>query len=78
MSATLILVGGLNHYQQTFMLTGGGPSHYSETLGTYTYFINFTQKYFGYGSAMAVIVLIIALGLAILMLQATTKQEDMN
>lgn len=78
MSATLILVGGINHYQQTFMLTGGGPSHYSETLGTYTYFINFSQHYFGYGSAMAVIVLVIALALSVTMLQVTTKKEDMN
>jgi len=78
MSATLILVGGINHYQQVFMLTGGGPSHYSETLGTYTYFINFKQHYFGYGSAMATIVMVIALSLSILMLQATTKKDDIS
>jgi len=78
MSATLILVGGINHYQQTFMLTNGGPSHYSETLGTYTYFINFRKHFFGYGSAMAVIILILALGLAIVMLQATSKKEDVS
>lgn len=78
MSATLILVGGINHYQQTFMLTNGGPSHYSETLGTYTYFINFRKHFFGYGSAMAVIIMILALGLAIVMLQATSKKEDVS
>ena len=78
MSATLILVGGINHYQQTFMLTGGGPSHYSETLGTYAYYVNFSKHYFGYGSAVAVLVLLFALVLAILMLQATTQKEDIN
>lgn len=76
MSATLILVGGINHYQQTFMLTGGGPAHYSETLGTYTYFVDFRQYYFGYGSALATIVLVLALGLSIIMLQATSQKDD--
>lgn len=78
MSATLCLVGGINQYQQTFMLTGGGPSHYSETLGTYTYYVEFSTFQFGYGSAMATIILCLALLGAVVMLQASTKKDDIT
>lgn len=76
MSATLILVGGINQYQQTFMLTGGGPSHYSETIGTYTYNVDFVSYQFGYGSALATIILALALGLTVIMLQLSSGKDD--
>lgn len=75
-SATAILIGGINHYQQTLMLTGGGPVHYSETLSTYAYYTQFTVFNFGYGAAMATIILILALGLSIAFLKLTTKKGD--
>lgn len=75
-SATLMLIGGINQYQQTMMLSGGGPSHFSETLATYTYYKEFTEFNFGVGSAMATIILLLALGLSIIMLQASSRKGD--
>ncbi|MDD5018052.1 MAG: sugar ABC transporter permease [Eubacteriales bacterium] len=75
-SAVFMLIGGINQYQQTYMLTGGGPTHYSETLATYTYYLEFREFNFGVGSAMATIILILALGTSIIMLQATTRRGD--
>lgn len=75
-SAVMTLIGGINHYQQTYMLTGGGPTHYSETLSTYTYYIQFTKFNFGLGSAIATVILLLALGLSIVMLKLTTKKGD--
>lgn len=75
-SAVATLIGGINHYQQTMMLTGGGPVHQSETLATYAYYIQFTSYNFGYGSAMATVILILALGLSIVLLKLTTKKGD--
>ena len=75
-SAVLMLIGGINQFQQTSILTGGGPTHYSETLATYTYYKEFTEFNFGVGSALATVILFLALGLSIIMLQATTKKGD--
>jgi raffinose/stachyose/melibiose transport system permease protein len=75
-SAAIMLIGGINQFQQTMMLTNGGPTHYSETLATYTYYVEFTQFNFGLGSALATIILLMAMGLSIIMLQATTKKNS--
>lgn len=77
-SAIFMLTGGINQFQQTWMLTQGGPLHYSETLATYTYVKEFQEFNFGIGSTLATIILVLALGLSIIMLQATTRKDDIS
>lgn len=42
-------------------MTGGGPTHYSETLVTYAYSTTFARGEYGYGMALATATFLISL-----------------
>jgi raffinose/stachyose/melibiose transport system permease protein len=42
-------------FDQVMALTGGGPSHATETLATEIYNQTFTYQQFGFGAAMALL-----------------------
>ena len=50
-----------------WVLTQGGPNYATEFLGTYIYRKTIAQSHVGYGAALSVILLVLALGFAILM-----------
>jgi ABC-type sugar transport system permease subunit len=75
MSAVMILIGSVNCFQTVKMLTNGGPNLRSHTLASYTYYVEFTGMNFGVGSAMAVIILVIALALSIRTLRFSYKDD---
>ena len=52
----LMITGVFKVFEIVFVLTGGGPTHASETLVSYTYFITFGSQRYGYGMSSAVIV----------------------
>lgn len=54
-------VGALKGFAVSYNLTSGGPSHKSELLSTYMYKIAFTNRELGYGSAIAIIIMILSL-----------------
>ena len=65
---TLILlgvIGTLQTFALVFMLTKGGPNHATEMLPTYIFQKAFTLQSMGYASAVAVVLLVIALGASI-------------
>lgn len=65
---TLILlgvIGTLQTFALVFMLTKGGPNHATEMLPTYIFQQAFTLQSMGYASALAVVLLMIALGASI-------------
>jgi raffinose/stachyose/melibiose transport system permease protein len=60
-SSILAVVGSLKAFDMFYIMTGGGPNHGTEILGTYMYkhaFINFNM---GYGSTIAFVMFFIAL-----------------
>lgn len=60
-SSILAVVGSLKSFDMFYIMTGGGPNHGTEILGTYMYkqaFINFNM---GYGSTIAFIMFLVAL-----------------
>ena len=59
-NVVLIITGVFKIYELVYQLTGGGPSHLSEVLVSYMYFTVFTSRRYGYGMAIAVIVLILS------------------
>ena len=65
---TLILlgvIGTLQTFALVFMLTKGGPNHATEMLPTYIFQQAFTLQSMGYASAVAVVLLAIALSASI-------------
>jgi raffinose/stachyose/melibiose transport system permease protein len=55
------LVGSFQLFDLIWILTGGGPFHRTDVLATYMYNRAFQAREFGYGSAIAVIILVCAL-----------------
>lgn len=68
---TLTLIQGLRVFDQVMALTGGGPSHATETLATEIYNQTFTYQQFGFGAAMALL-------LSVLILVFTIAQQSVT
>ncbi len=65
-SSILAIVGSLKSFDLFYIMTGGGPNHATEILGTYMYkqaFVNFNM---GYGSSIAFVMFLIALVVVII------------
>ena len=61
LSCILSLVGALRGFAAPMNMTKGGPNHRSEILATYMYKKAFTSRDYGYGSTIAVIIVIISI-----------------
>ena len=59
--ATLGAIGALKTFDVPQLVTGGGPNYSTEFLGTYIYRMTIPQAHVGYGAALSVILLVIAL-----------------
>ncbi len=66
----------LSAFAAIFAATGGGPGTASEILNLYAYKTSFVELNFGYGSALAVSLLIITLGVSGLMFHLRTARRD--
>lgn len=65
-SLIISLVGSFQLFDLIWILTGGGPFHRTDVLATYMYNRAFQAREFGYGSSIAVIILICALGVTLI------------
>lgn len=61
----MIIIGGLKTFDVVYILTGGGPFYTSEVLTTHMYREAFMNQRFGLGSAVAVAILVLCLGLTV-------------
>jgi multiple sugar transport system permease protein len=57
-------IGCLNTFDLVYALTTGGPGNATEILGIYIYNSGFRYSELGYGSAVAMVLLLISLGIA--------------
>lgn len=64
--ATLVGIQTLKLFDLVYVMTGGGPQHASEVLTTFSYSEAFNYNNVGYGSAIAVMLLVITFLLTIL------------
>ena len=60
LSCILSLVGALRGFAAPMNMTKGGPNHRSEILATYMYKKAFSSRDYGYGSAIAVVIVILS------------------
>lgn len=54
----LLISGTLKAFDVSYILTGGGPGSSSELVSTYLYKVMFNSSHFGYGSAIAVFLVV--------------------
>jgi raffinose/stachyose/melibiose transport system permease protein len=57
----LSVIGSLKYFDLIWIMTGGGPSNATDVLATYMYDLAFTRSRLGYGSAIAVVLFLLAL-----------------
>lgn len=60
MVATVTLIGGFSVFDIIFVMTGGGPAGATEVLGTYAYSNAFQFNRISYGTALALLITILA------------------
>jgi ABC-type sugar transport system permease subunit len=70
------VIGGFNVFDIIYIMTRGGPAGASEVLATYTYKKSFQESDVGYGTALAMVMTLIALLAAIVALRLRRRAED--
>jgi raffinose/stachyose/melibiose transport system permease protein len=74
-SVYLSVLGSLQVYAIVWIMTKGGPVNASEILSTYMYRFSFVRFQLGYGAAVAIIMLIIALIFSITYMSFVRRSE---
>jgi raffinose/stachyose/melibiose transport system permease protein len=65
--AILSAIGALKTFDIPYLITVGGPNYATEFLGTYIYRKTITQSHVGYGAALSIILLVLALVMALIL-----------
>lgn len=72
----LVLNGSLRSFEFSYLLTHGGPGNSSELMTTYMYKQAFTSMKYGYGSAVAIMIVIICLVVGMLFRKMTGEGKE--
>jgi multiple sugar transport system permease protein len=70
----LRMVMALSAFDAILALTGGGPGTATQILNLYAYRTSFIELNFGYGSALAVVLLIISVGISVVLMALRTAR----
>lgn len=70
-SSTLMLTGALTYFDIIWVTTGGGPGYATRVLPLHMYITAFQSEQIGYGSALAVVLIVIGVALSLILLRAT-------
>jgi multiple sugar transport system permease protein/raffinose/stachyose/melibiose transport system permease protein len=65
-NSVLAISGSFKSFDLIYSMTRGGPAHYTEVIANYMYTQTFVSQNYGYGSALAIIIIIftaVALGI---------------
>jgi len=71
----LSLILAFNYVDLVYIMTRGGPVHYSETLASYSYKLAMVQWKMGHGAAASVVVMLFLAGFAALYIWRVQTQE---
>lgn len=74
LSLTMCITGALRGFDIPFLLTYGGPGNKSELMSTYMYKLAFANNQFGYGSAVAVFIIVESI-LAVVILRLLSRER---
>jgi multiple sugar transport system permease protein/raffinose/stachyose/melibiose transport system permease protein len=73
---SVIVIDSLRSFDVVWALTRGGPYHSSELLSTYMYSTAFQSLRLGYGSALAVVIFLLAFGVIVSYLVRAFREAD--
>jgi multiple sugar transport system permease protein len=73
MAAVFRVILLLKTFDLIYVITQGGPADATETLNLYTYQVGMVYFQMGYGSALAVVLLVLIMGLSLVLLQARRR-----
>lgn len=76
LTLTMCLTGALRGFDIPFLLTSGGPGNVSELMSTYMYKKAFSSNQYGYGSTLAVFIIIESILVVSLLRAGFTSKED--
>src|SRR3990172_2184017 len=77
-SVWLSVLGSLQQFALIWIMTRGGPVNGSEVMATYMYRYGFVRFDLGYGSAVAIIMLVIALAFSIVYLRVFSQKDYLS
>ena len=72
----LVLNGSLRSFEFSYLLTHGGPGNASELMTTYMYKQAFSSMKYGYGSSVAIMIVIICMVVGLLFRKFSGEGED--
>ena len=70
------VIDSLRTFDIVWAMTRGGPYNSTQLLSTYMYQVGFTPVNLGYGSAIAVVIFLLAIAFIITYLVRATREED--
>ncbi|MGW2055698.1 carbohydrate ABC transporter permease [Streptomyces sp. NPDC001840] len=73
---SVVVIDSLRSFDVVWSLTRGGPYHSSELLSTYMYSTAFQSLRLGYGSALAVVIFVLAFGVIVSYLLRAFREAD--
>ncbi len=71
----LAVSGSFKSFDLIYTMTGGGPAHFTEVIAVYMYNTTFVFQNYGYGSALAVIIILFTVA-SLTISRAATKRFD--
>lgn len=74
--ATLTIIGGLQDFTASFVLTKGGPLNATLVPGLHLYNQAFQNNRYGYASAMALVLFLLIMGLSILITRVVNSKVE--
>lgn len=76
LTLTMCLTGALRGFDIPFLLTSGGPGNASELMSTYMYKKAFSSNQYGYGSALAVFIIVESILVVYTLRKIFTSKEE--
>ena len=73
----LSIINSLKSFDVVYMMTGGGPFHTTDTLALFMYNESFKKYYMGYGSAIAVVLFLIAMVIIVFYFRQVRELEHL-
>jgi raffinose/stachyose/melibiose transport system permease protein len=75
-SVVLAFIGSLQAFDMIMVMTGGGPAHATDVISTHMYNMSFLSMKYGYGSALATILVVLCLAATVLINALFRRLED--